>query len=111
LYYFVDYCFSSFLTILTLKRAGFFGSDWWEGAVFSVLISGGSRRSPAPKERGAMRRGQACPPSRAAQARRAGIPRQQVAEKTNPGASELTESPTLGVKVWSYTKLSAYLRS
>jgi hypothetical protein len=62
-YYYFDYCFSSVLPILTLKRAGFFGSDWWpatssaesEGAVFSVLISGGSRRSPAPKERGAMR--------------------------------------------------------
>jgi hypothetical protein len=54
-YYYFDYCFSSFLPILTLKRAGFFGSDWWEGAVFSVLISGGSRRSPAPKERGTMR--------------------------------------------------------
>jgi len=43
-----DYCFSFFLLILIPKRAGLFGSDWWEGAVFSVLISGGSRRSPAP---------------------------------------------------------------
>jgi len=69
-----DYCFSFFLLILFPKRAGLFGSDWWEGAVFSVLISRGNRRSPDPKEQGAMRRGQACPPSRAAQARRAGIP-------------------------------------
>jgi hypothetical protein len=34
------------LTIsLAQKRVGLFGSDWWEGAVFSRLISGGNRRS------------------------------------------------------------------
>jgi len=60
----VDYCFSSFLPILIQKRAGLFGSDWWEGAVFSVLISGGSRRAPAPKARGTMRRGQESPASK-----------------------------------------------
>jgi hypothetical protein len=31
-----------------------------------------------------MRRGQACPPLRAAQARQAGLPRKHVAEKTSP---------------------------
>ena len=58
------YCFGSFLPILSLKRVGLFGSDWWEGAVFSLLISGGSRRSPAPKERGTMRKGQESPASK-----------------------------------------------
>ncbi len=78
------------LTIfLPQKRVGLFGSDWWpatssaesEGAVFSRLISGGNCRSRLRDN-----------------AEGARLPRLQVAEKTSPGASELTESPILVVK-------------
>jgi hypothetical protein len=96
------------------KDDGLFCSDWRpatssaesEGAVFSQLISGGNRR---PRFIGAMRRGKTCPPSRAAQARRAGLPHGYVAEKTNPGASELRKCPS-SFKIRRYAKLSSHGR-
>jgi hypothetical protein len=70
------------LTIFLLKkRLGLFGSDWWEGSVFSRLMSGGNRRLP----KAAMRRGQDSPAHKSL-------------KKTSPGATELTESPILAVK-------------
>ncbi|MEE8316841.1 MAG: hypothetical protein V3R70_09860 [Syntrophobacteria bacterium] len=51
-------------------------SDWWEACATSAAVGGGA---PVPRSAGTgNREGAPCPPSRAAQARRAGFPQTQL---------------------------------
>ena len=68
------------ISLILEKDDGLFCSDWRKGAVFSQLISGGNR-SPELAEGN--------PEPRFFEAGHG-----YVAEKTNPGASELRKSPS-----------------
>ena len=76
------------ISVILERDDGVFCSDWRKGAVFSQLISGGNR-SPEPVE---------------GNAEGAELPHGYVAEKTNPGASELRKSPS-SLKNRRYAKL------
>jgi hypothetical protein len=77
------------ISVIPEKDDGLLCSDWRKGAVFSQLISGGNR-SPELVE---------------GNAEGAELPHGYVAEKTNPGASELRRSPS-SLKKRRYAKLS-----